>query len=468
MQPAPLLGAADETLATLATRMRAAGERILVVIDPTGAAIGLVDEGLLSRVGFESRAEEPVRSALGLQAPAIIDSALPIYIALSRMQREALARLVVVDEKGHPQGVLHADAILRHPIADLLAALDRISPEEDVASLASAKQAQGKIVAALLERHEPAVSALELINTANFDIARRLTATTVTALQTDGWGPLPVPFTLILMGSAGRGESLLHPDQDNGFILADYQDSDHTRIDGYFIALAERLTRDFATIGFPLCKGGVMATNPLWRKTISQWRAQITGWTQKRSNVAILFADIFFDFRQAYGLPELVVELRRHVTAAVRKNLPFLNQIAWRQMEQPLAVGRFGRLSGDVVDLKLNGMLPLVELVRLLALREGIEDTGTLARLDTLRQTGVLPADDYDRIAEAFGFLIHLQLRRQLTDAAAGRGTGAEIAVSNLSRRQRDQLFESLRSIESLRRRVVGEFIGTTGSMGAG
>ena len=31
------------------------------------------------------------------------------------------------------------------------------------------------------------------------------------------------------MGSGGRGESYLFPDQDNGFILADYPDAEHTR-----------------------------------------------------------------------------------------------------------------------------------------------------------------------------------------------------------------------------------------------
>ena len=39
-------------------------------------------------------------------------------------------------------------------------------------------------------------------------------------------------------------ENFLYPDQDNGFILADYPDADHNRIDAFFIALAARFTHD--------------------------------------------------------------------------------------------------------------------------------------------------------------------------------------------------------------------------------
>ena len=65
-----------------------------------------------------------------------------------------------------------------------------------------------------------------------------------------GWGEPPVTFALIVMGFVGRCESLLAPDQDNEFILADYADVEHSRIDAYFVPLAERFIDQLNAIGF--------------------------------------------------------------------------------------------------------------------------------------------------------------------------------------------------------------------------
>ncbi|MSO89125.1 MAG: hypothetical protein EXQ89_04035 [Rhodospirillaceae bacterium] len=51
-------------------------------------------------------------------------------------------------------------------------------------------------------------------------------------MQDRGRSPPPVALSLIVMGSGGRGESFLFPDQDNGIIIADYPDDAHDRIDG--------------------------------------------------------------------------------------------------------------------------------------------------------------------------------------------------------------------------------------------
>ena len=68
------------------------------------------------------------------------------------------------------------------------------------------------------------------------------------------------------------------------------------------------MTKELDDIGFPLCDGYVMATNPLWRKSRSQWRDQLRYWGRKRSVVAVQLSDIFFDFRCGYGVADMVTE----------------------------------------------------------------------------------------------------------------------------------------------------------------
>ena len=88
----------------------------------------------------------------------------------------------------------------------------------------------------------PAPEILALISQINSDLHRRVVDMLVRRMADEHLGPPPVDFTLIVMGSGGRGESAIGADQDNGFILADYDDADHRAVDRWFIDLAVRMT----------------------------------------------------------------------------------------------------------------------------------------------------------------------------------------------------------------------------------
>jgi len=288
-------------------------------------------------------------------------------------------------------------------------------------------------------------------------------------MEAAGWGEPPVPFAVLVMGSAGRAESLLHPDQDNGFILADHPQSEPSPIDRFFIELAQRFTHGLEQAGFPTCAGDVMATNPLWRKTLTDWQAQVTGWVRSRGNEAIMFTDIFFDFRSVSGPPAFAGALRRHVTEAARNNLPFLAQMSWLQKEQASSVDLFGQLIAkdgpekNAIDLKLRATNPLVEIVRLLALKSGVEATGTQARLAALAQAGVLAREDAQRLSEDVAFLLELLLRHQIERISAQRTPDNYIKPESLDRPQRERLVQVCREIDRWRQRFMADFMPALG-----
>src|SRR5690606_3020669 len=182
-----------------------------------------------------------------------------------------------------PVGRLDLIEALRAASERRIGQIDRLANEPSVEGLAHTKAAQIALAAELLADHVPAPEIQGLITEINLDIHRAVLEASIDELAADGWGPPPLPFTLLVLGSGGRGENFLHPDQDNGFILADYPDEEHGRIDPWFIALAERFTRQLDAVGFPFCKGNVMATNPLWRKSAPQWRHQFGLWAVRRS-----------------------------------------------------------------------------------------------------------------------------------------------------------------------------------------
>lgn len=462
MRRDPVVAVDTEPLIALATRLRSAGSWQSIVVDAEGRTLGvLMAEDLLHRVLFTLAPDQLVGAAVAHRAPTCLASD-KLYLALARMRRDRLAALAVVDSEGRPLGVLgHNDALVALPLGGLLGMLAKTAGWDGLGEMAAAKAAQAELAAALMQQAEPVMAILDFISTVNGEFMSTALRQSLAAMARDGWGEPPVAFVAIVMGSGGRHESLLQPDQDNGFILADYPDSEHGRIDPFFIELAERLTRDLASVGFPLCQGNVMATNPLWRKTLSQWRAQISQWARARSNRAIMLADIFFDFRSVFGAAELAAELRRHVTEIVRGNVAFLTQMTWTKAQRSTSVDLFGRIvagdgdRADALDLKLRGTLPLTNLVRLLALKQGIALPGTLDRLSGLREAGVLTEEDASRWQAEFELMLEILLHQQIRDVAAGRRATNLIDPNGLEPGDRRRLMKMLRHID----RIAGLFL---------
>ena len=313
--------------------MSAAGASAAVVLDGAERLVGIVTEqDVTRRIAGRPVLEQPV--ALVMSRPvATVALDQPLYEAIGFMRRRRLRHMPVVDGAGALAGMLYLDAALAAANAGLVEQIERLTHESTLDGLREVKAAQVELAAALFADRVPAPEIQQLISGINNDLHRRVLELALTAMAAAGWGAPPVEFAAIVMGSGGRGESFLFPDQDNGLILADYPDDEHARIDAFFIELAERMNGQLDALGFPLCRGGVMAINPVWRKTLPQWRQQVSRWAARRSDVAMLLADVLFDFRCVFGPPELADELRATILQLVRANPAFLREMFGIQAE---------------------------------------------------------------------------------------------------------------------------------------
>jgi CBS domain-containing protein len=456
-------GSEAEPLLGLLGRMREAGQSAALITDAEGRIAGLLtSEDFLERALPMLEPEQPVAS-LRRRVPVLHEQDR-VYQAICEMRRQRRNCLPVADAAGRPVGLIRLEGLLGAAFAGVLAQLDPAVTSASAPLSAGAKRAQASLAATLMAAGEPAPEVIGLINALNDDIARSVLQQALASMAEAGWGEPPVSFAVLAMGSAGRGESLLNPDQDNGFILDDDGASQHENVDRFFAELAQRYTRGLDQTGFPLCAGDVMATNPLWRKNLAQWQAQVGGWVNARGNQEIMFTDIFFDFRAAFGSLDLAAALRQHVTAAAQDNLPFLAQISWLQHERASSVDLFGQLIAkdgpeeNAIDLKLRGSKPLVEIVRLLALKHGISATGTVARIAALKQAGVLAGEDAVSLSADVAFLLEVLLCHQMNKILAGRTSDNFVQPDSLARADRERLVHVLRDIERWRQRLVREF----------
>ena len=468
MQAPPVVVASDLPALEVVARMTAAAASAAVVLDGGQRLAGiLTEQDVTRRIAGRAVGEQPV-ARLMTSPVATIACDQPLYQAIGIMRRHGLRHMPVVDAAGALAGMLYLHDALAVASAGLVEQIDRLTHETTLEGLRQVKAAQVAVAAALLADRVPAPEIQSLVSGLNNDLHRRVLALELDAMRTEGWGGPPVAFAAIVMGSGGRGESYLFPDQDNGFILADYPDREHTRIDAFFIELAARMIRHLDDLGFPLCRGGVMAINPVWRKTISQWRQQVTGWVARRSDVALQLADVLFDFQSVFGEVALAHELRRTILRLCHVNPGFLRAMFGVQAEHRAGIGWFGRLLTEhddpghrgQINLKYAGTLPLAEAVRLLALRAGIGATGTLARIAALGQAGELSRDVQDHLAGAFDHITGLQLRQQIADAQAGRPVSNFVDPASLTERETLLLKDGLRAINDFRARVRAELTG--------
>lgn len=464
--PLARVGAAA-TCAEAVEAMAAARASAALVTGADGTPLGIVTEqDVARRVAFKLAPETPVTAVMTAPVETIRTDDY-VFRAIAAMRRRRLRHMPMIDAAGGIVGVLDLHRAYAAAIPGMVDLVDRLAHEETMEGMRAVKQAQVALAEALFDEFLPAPEIQALLTEINRDIHARIAALLLREMQEGGWGPPPVRFCLVVMGSGGRGENYLYPDQDNGLILDDYPDEAHGRIDAWFIAFAERLTAALDAVGFPYCTGNVMATNPLWRKTRTQWRDQMRIWFRQRLGHAARFADIFFDFVPAWGEAAYARELRDVVTPLVADNRGFLRDVEDLQKDFSTGLAWFGRLRTDParrgeINLKHRGTLPLVDAVRLLALVHRVPATGTQARIDALAAAGVLDRDEHDELSGAFRHVTRLLLRQQLADFKAGHKVGNHVPVRALSRMERSRLRDGFRAIERLRSRVAVEIGGRT------
>ena len=462
MTPAPVVPAIAP-IATALAGLAASRSSALLVVDEAGRLAGLLTErDVVTRVAFKADPAAPL-STIMTRDPVAVGPDEHLYRIVGRLRRRGWRHMPVVDADGRPLGLVARADALGAAGARVLRELDVLGALEDgIEDHRATKRAQVELAQALLDDGLSAPDIQRIVTEINRDIHRMVLRACIA-----GCGTPPVPFTLLIMGSGGRGESFLGPDQDHGFVLADYPDERHDAIDAWFVDLAVRFGDGLAEVGFPLCQGYVMASNPLWRKTASQWRAQVAIWIARRTPAALLYADIFFDFEPIWGDPTPAAQLRAEVAAALKRSPGFAQAMLGEDRRLHVALGFLGRLSptgsgahAGEIDLKLNGTMPLVAAVRIQALARGIVETGTRARIGALRAAGVLKPAEADNLVQAFETVTFFLLRGQLADARAGRTPDTFVRPDELSKVERARLVAALQAIDGFLTRTRADFTG--------
>lgn len=436
----PLITVAPTATLEDAARVMADKGVSSVLVD--GAEPGIVTERdvveAVARRGVRVLAE-PV-DAVAIRPVHGVPAAALIYVALGRMARLGVRHLLAFDGAGHPAGMVTARALLKLRAGRSLALGDEIAVAHDALDLRRVRDALPALAEGLLADGLDARAIAAVIGSVYRDMTGRAAELGAEALEADGQGPAPAPWCCLVLGSVGRGDSLLAADQDNALIHGGAEG------DAWFAALGERIAATLDAAGLPLCQGGIMAARAEWRHTLAGWRERIARWVARAEGESLLAVDIFFDFAPVAGDTRLAATLRAEATTAARAPM-LLSMLAHELTGFTPPIGLFGRIETEQgrVDLKLNGLHPIVAAARVLALKHGVAETTTAVRLERAHAAGAIPESDLVPIGAAHEFLMRLVLEQQIADLAAGRAPGTKVAVGALSTYRVGQLKDALR-----------------------
>ncbi len=371
-----------------------------------------------------------------------------IYRAISRMKRLNIRHLAVVSETQNLLGMVSARDLLRLRTDAAISLDDEIHEAESAAEMAAAWGMLPAVVNSLIGERLDAHTTTRIISEEIRSMTERAVVIAETKMAEDGLGTPPCAYAVVVLGSGGRGESLLKPDQDNAIIFqkGDPGGSEDT----WFQELGTRFAVLLDGAGIPFCDGGVMARNARWRGSVATWQDRLEEWTLRPKPQDLLNVDIFLDQVPVYGERTLSLNLFQETYERGSKSIEFAKAMGAKIQRLSNPFGLFGKLKsqGDQLDLKLHGLFPLVTAARTLAIRHNIAARTTKARLQGLIERGAGDTSLMERLIRDHEFILSLMLTSQERQVSSGRKPTNLIDLRGLSREQVKRLKEALSDIQ--------------------
>jgi CBS domain-containing protein len=413
-----------------------------------GVETGIVTErDILRAIRNDARGafSKPVGSIASRPLASVPADAF-VYRAIGRMDRLRIRHLGIADESGYVAGALTARDLLRLRARDAVTLGDEIDEASDVHELGQAWSTLPAVARGLLDEGIEARDVSAIVSRELGALTRRAGQIAERRMREAGKGDPPVPYALLVLGSAGRGESLLAMDQDNAIIF-ETGDPDGLE-DRWFAELGTHIADILHEVGVPYCTGGIMAKNAPWRGSAATWRERLSHWLGRSEPEDLLAVDIFFDFRAVHGDGALAASLWRDAYAVAKDQIGFAKLLAEAGGSFEPPFGWFGlKTENGRVDLKRGGLFVIVTTARVLAIYHGIAEHSTKARIENVRALGLGSESDLNAMLETHRIVLSAILDQQLADIAAGRPPSNKVEVRRLSRDDQSKLKDALSSI---------------------
>ena len=443
---------------TLETMVRAKVGSV-VVAGADDRPVGVFTQSdALRRVAFPNYPTTAAVEEVMTTSPATISAHATLYEAMLAMATHGIRHLVIVDAEERLTGVVSERDLFAMQRIGLRNIRKVIEAAADIDALSQAAVDVRRLCLNMLGQGVSAEKLTQFISGLNDSLTRRVIE--ITLARHDLFG---LDWAWLAFGSEGRDEQTFSTDQDNGiiFVCPDFADRDVLQL--RFLDFARDVNEGLARCGFPLCKGDIMARNPLWCLTQDEWQERFTHWVRLPEPEALLNATIFFDFRPLYGNQALAKSLRKWLLDLTGSAKLFLRFMAENAVKAAPPLGMIRDFVYDnnpefphTLDLKAFGARPFVDAARIIALAHGIPHCSTTARLRAAAEQKKLGGDDINAAIEGFFVIQKLRLLNQRADIRPGAEN--RVDPDKLNELDRQVLKEAFKQAKRLQSRLQLEY----------
>ncbi len=331
--------------------------------------------------------------------------------------------------------------------------LKEIKRAQSAEKLMDVRQKAQGLMERYLKQQIPVFFVSKIISAINMAICTRAIDLSVEEMKE----PVPTTFAWLALGSQGRSEQLLLTDQDNALVFEDVVRGDYKKTKSYFIELAQLVTAKLNIIGYEFCPAEMMASNPKWCLSLSEWKNQFKDWITNPDQDKIMLSTIFFDYDRVYGDKNLVDSMSDSIFESIDNYGIFLNFLALNAIKNPPPLSFFRQFlvehdgaHKDLFDIKSRAMMPLVDAARLLVISYKIKGhNSTILRFEKLIEIEPQNKDLYSACIDAFKILLRFRTMQGLKHHDSGRF----IDLKSLNKSDRLKLkgcFGPIRDIQEL------------------
>jgi CBS domain-containing protein len=436
---ASILGAAQEM-----ARNRISS---IIILDANEQPSGIVtDRDMREKVVARGKSvHDPVRDIMS--HPLVrVDVKDYCFEAVLRMIKHNIHHMVVIKD-GHLKGVLtNHDLML----------LQDLESQHTIEGLVPVSVKINRVIGLLLKEGARANNITKIITELNDRLVRK-----VLEMAEKKFGNPPLPYCWVSLGSEGRKEQTFKTDQDNAILFADPETaSQEEEARCYFAGFATFVKDSLLRCGFPPCPADYMASNPRWCQPLRTWKKYVADWMATPTPDALLSALTFFDFRLVYGENALAENLRTYLIGTLKDQKVFLGHLANMAIKNTPPIGFFKSFvvekdgaHKDKLNLKVKGVAPLVDIIRLFALERGVRETSTLERIAALRGTHTIVQEYADEFEHAFEFIMLLRIHHQFSQLSVGGAPDNFIdpnTLSGLEKRSLKDAFHLITKVQDL------------------
>jgi CBS domain-containing protein len=441
----PLRAVAEELSKTAAT--------CAVVLTGSGQIGIFTDRDFRERViACGVSAETPIADLMTFPAYTVQADRMASEVMLDMLEW-GVRHAPVMTPDGRVVGVLEDIDLLSSPPRSSFHLRAAIARAKNVTDLAGVGAQLKSSVLALQDARVASVDIAGIHSVVVDAITRRVLELTV-----DELGAPEVPFTWMVLGSVARREAVPSSDVDSALV---WYGSADAQVQAHLRAIASRVVEALASCGFPADTNGATATSPRFARSAQQWKRAVRHWLDDPTTdgESLMMSSLLVDGRPIWGTqngPALSTLFR-----GAGRHPAFLRLLARQALSHRPRTPVFRefavRRSDGTLDVKSDGLLPVVNLARWAGMVAQVTSASTPARLRAAAEAGVITDEDCRTLTEAFNLFLQLRLEHQVHQLRADQQPDDLLRPDHLDHLSRTTLKEAFRAVAAIQRRVSSQ-----------